>query len=94
LTGEYRGIDDVLGLLAKQFELSDGTVRAELVNVYATDHRTIAVERIIAERNGVTLDTLVPLVFNGGDGKAGEVWSHVFDDPARLAAFWGPPAGG
>lgn len=94
LSGEYRGVDEVLGLLARQFELSDGTVRAELLDVYATDHRTIAVERITAERNGDTLDTLVPLVFDGADGRASEVWSHVFDDPARLAAFWGPSAGG
>ena len=91
LTGEYRGVDAVVGLLAKQFDLSDGTVRADLLDVYATDDRTIAIERITATRNGKTLDTIVPLVFDGADGRAGEVWSHVFAEPAAYAEFWGPP---
>jgi ketosteroid isomerase-like protein len=90
LTGEYHGIDAVIGLLTKQFELSDGTVHAELLDVYATDTRTIAIERVTATRNGATLDTVVPLVFDGTDGRAHEVWSQVFADPATYAAFWGP----
>jgi ketosteroid isomerase-like protein len=88
LSGTYRGIDEVLGLFIKEFELTGGDVKAELVEVYATDTRTIAIERMVAHRNGKTLDQTFPIVFDGQDGKAREVWVYAFGDDERSADFW------
>lgn len=68
-------------------KLTDGDYRAELVDVYASDHRTIALERSIATRNGKTLDEVHPVIFEGDVGQTREVWSYHFDDDAN-AALW------
>ncbi len=88
MSGEYHGIDEVLGLFMKEFDLAGGDVKAELVDVYATDTRTIAIEHFVARRNGKTLDQTFPIVFNGKDGVAHEAWALAFGDEDEMSAFW------
>lgn len=88
LSGEYHGIDEVLGLFTKQFELTGGDVKVALVEVYATDTRTIAIEHIVAHRDGKTLDRTHPIVFNGTNGVAREVFTYPYGDDDFNADFW------
>ena len=88
LSGEYQGVDEVLGLFMKEFELTDGNVTASLVDVYATDTRTIAVEHFVARRNGKTLEQTFPIVFNGTNGVAQEAWALSYGDDDETAEFW------
>jgi uncharacterized protein len=88
ISGDYRGIDAVLAMMTKEFELSGGDITVELVDVYSTDTRTVAVEHLVAHRNGKTLDKTFPIVFNGQGGKAREVWAYPFGDDDALADFW------
>jgi len=82
-----RGLDEVLGLFGEMFDLSGGTYRVELVDVYASDDRTVAVEHSTGSRNGKSLDESHPVVFEGDVGKTREAWTYHFDDQA-CADFW------
>src|SRR5664279_3770261 len=74
------GASTPFGMMTKEFELSAGDITVELVDVYSTDTRTVAVEHLVAHRNGKTFDQTFPIVFNGRGGKAREVWAFHFGD--------------
>ena len=85
--GDYRGAGDVLGWLARTFEVSGGTVRVELNNVLASDDLGVALVTITAQREGRALSDDTVQVFRIRDGKATEVWSYPADLYAN-DAFW------
>ena len=88
LSGDYNGIDEILGYYGKLFELSDGTFRAELETVRVEgDSTAIAKHRNKGERGGKTLDQGETLTFTISDGKITRVVEH-HDDPAAYDAFW------
>jgi uncharacterized protein len=89
VSGTYEGVGAVLGLFARLFELSGGTLSLELHDVVAGDQHTVALFAIRAEREGRKLDENEVLIAHiTPDGKAAEVWTvasnaYVFDE------FWG-----
>jgi uncharacterized protein len=89
VAGTYEGVGAVLGLFARLFELSGGTLNLELHDVVANDDHTVALFAIRAERDGQKLDDNDILTAHiTPDGKAAEVWTvsnntYVFDE------FWG-----
>ena len=56
LSADYRGPDEVLAFLARPRELSNGTVRPQILDVMAGDDYAIALVRVHAEREGKKLD--------------------------------------
>ena len=55
LSGDYKGIEAVLGYYAKLSEVTDGTARAHLIDVHGDGHgHVVAYHQITATRNGVT----------------------------------------
>jgi ketosteroid isomerase-like protein len=55
LSGDYKGVEAVLGYYAKLSEITDGTARAHLIDVHGDGHgHVVAYHQIIATRNGVT----------------------------------------
>jgi uncharacterized protein len=89
VAGDYEGVGAVLGLFARLFELSGGTLSLEVHDVLANDDHAVALFAIRAERDGRKLDDNEILTAHiTPDGKAAEVWTvasnaYVFDE------FWG-----
>jgi ketosteroid isomerase-like protein len=52
LSGDHRGVDAILGFLARTMELTGGTFRAELHDVVANDEHAVALYVSRGEREG------------------------------------------
>ena len=87
LGGDYQGVAQVLGWLGRQFELSGGTIRAEVHDVVANDEHAVSLITVRGERAGKQLEDNSVQVFHIRDGKVSEVWSHPADLYA-VDAFW------
>jgi uncharacterized protein len=87
LAGDYEGIEQVIQLFIRVFELSGGTFRIELHDVVANDEHAAALLTIHAERAGRQLNDNMVQTFHIRDGKAVEIWSHQTDLYA-VDEFW------
>lgn len=88
LSGDYKGVDDILAYYGQLFELSGGTFSAELKSLTVEgDDTVVAVHRDKGERNGKTLDQDETLTFTLADGKFIELSEH-HSDPATYDDFW------
>jgi ketosteroid isomerase-like protein len=88
LSADYHGPDEVLGFLARPRELSNGTVRPQLLGLMATDTHAIALVRVHAERLGKKLDgSLQAWTFRIDGGRIAEFWFLV-EDRYAVDAFW------
>ena len=88
LSGEYKGVDAILGYYGKLFELSDGTFTAELENVKVDgDDTVVATHRDKGQRGGKTLDQDETLTFTISGGKFTRLVEN-HSDQASYDAFW------
>jgi ketosteroid isomerase-like protein/mannose-6-phosphate isomerase-like protein (cupin superfamily) len=63
--GDYKGIEAVLGYYAKLGELTDGTFRADLLDLHGDGHgHVLALHQITATRNGATRLTRGSILFS------------------------------
>ncbi|MEP7179274.1 MAG: nuclear transport factor 2 family protein [Pseudonocardiales bacterium] len=89
VAGDHRGIDAVLGYYGKLGELTDGSFRADLVDVHGDGVSHVnAVHQIRATRNGVTRVSRGSILFTFQDGKATdmlELHGDLAGDDAFLA---------
>ena len=84
LSGEYKGVDEVLGYYGKLFELSDGTFTAELKSTKVEgDDKVVATHRAKGQRAGKTLDQDETLTFTISGGK----FAQLVEDPSDQAAY-------
>ncbi len=88
IAGDYKGRDAVLGLYGKLFELTDGTMSAELKTVNVDGDKVAAVHTNIAERGGKKLNSDTTLNFTIDGGKIARI-DEVPADQAAEDAFWG-----
>ena len=88
LSGEYRGVDDILGYYGKLFELSDGTFAAELQNVRSEgDDTVVATHRDKGQRGDKSLDQDEELTFTISNGKFTRLVEN-HSDQAAYDSFW------
>jgi ketosteroid isomerase-like protein len=88
LSGEYEGVDAILGYYGKLFELSDGTFTAELQSTKVEgDDTVVATHRDKARRGEKTLDQDETLTFTISDGKVTRLVEH-HSVQASYDAFW------
>ena len=88
LSGEYKGVDDILAYYGKLFELSGGTFAAELKSARAEgDDTVVATHRDTAQRGDKTLDQDETLTFTISGGKFTRLEEN-HADPAAYDAFW------
>ena len=73
--GDYDGVDAVLGLFQKLFQLTDGTFKVAVHDVLASDQHVVVLGTISAQRGGKSLS----------NGNYGHVL-HMQDD--RIAESW------
>ena len=88
LSGEYKGVDAILGYYGKLFELSGGTFSAELKDVRVEgDDTVVATHHDSGQREGKTLDQDENLTFTLADGKFTRLVEE-HSDPAAYDDFW------
>ena len=87
LSGDYKGIGEVLGFFQKGVEMTGGTLRVELHDVLANDDHGVALVLVTAEREGKRLADNAVQVFHVSGDKATEAWTHA-GDQAAVDAFW------
>ncbi|MEX0666435.1 MAG: nuclear transport factor 2 family protein [Acidimicrobiia bacterium] len=88
LTGDYKGIDEVLGLYGKLFEITGGNMSVDLKSVTVDGDKVAAVHTNKAERDGKTLNSDTTLNFTIDGGKIARI-DEVPSDQAAEDAFWG-----
>ena len=88
LSGEHRGVDNVLGLYGKLFELSGGTFAVTLKSVKTEGDKVVAVHNARGEREGKTLDTDETIEFTFSGDKVSRLDLTSADQGAE-DAFWG-----
>jgi ketosteroid isomerase-like protein len=88
LSADYRGPDEVLAFLARPRALSNGTVRPQVLDIFAGDEYAVALVRVYAEREGKKLEgSLQAWTFRIADGRIAEFWFLV-EDRYAVDAFW------
>ncbi|HXW43455.1 MAG TPA: nuclear transport factor 2 family protein [Streptosporangiaceae bacterium] len=87
LSGDYDGVDRVMGLFGRIFELTAGTFGFELHAVAANDDHAFAHLTESAERNGRRLNDRTVVAAHLVGGKATEAWFYHTDQYA-VDEFW------
>jgi uncharacterized protein len=88
ISGDHRGVDAVVdGFLRDVVARSEDTLRAEPLDVLASDRHVVVLQRSTGQRAGTALDITVCQVFRVEGGKIVEVTPH-YSDLYALDAFW------
>ena len=89
ISGQHKGVDDVLGYYAKLFELTGGTLKAELESVKDDGpDKVLAVHHLTAQRDGKSYDEVEKLHFTLSGGKITRL-DEEHPDLAKFDAFFG-----
>jgi ketosteroid isomerase-like protein len=87
-SGEYNGVDKVLGLYGKLAELSGGTITVDLTSVTSRGDKVVTEHHTKAERGGKTLDVNETIEFTFAGDKISRLDLGTTDQAAE-DAFWG-----
>jgi uncharacterized protein len=88
LSGEHKGQAAVFEMYGQLAQLSDGTIRVEVLDVQAQgDDRVTARHRTTAERGGQQLDVTQTIQFTVADGKVTRL-DQTTDDLEAENRFW------
>ena len=87
VSGDKKGIEATLAYFTQLFELSDGTVKAEPLDVAVGADHVIVTQVTTGERNGKSLRLDAVLVFSFRDGKISGC-SEFENDQYRLDEFF------
>lgn len=86
-SGDHKGLDEILTMYGEIAKLTDGDFRAELEEVYANDHRAVAIYRAQGSRGSRRLDQRFSMCFEIMDGKAIDMDDIALDGMVD-DAFW------
>ena len=87
-SGEHNGVDNVMALYGKLFELSDGTFSVDLKSVKTQGDKVVSVHRATGKREGKTLDADETIDFTFSGDKISRL-DLTYADQAAEDAFWG-----
>ena len=88
LAGSHAGIDSALAFAGRMFELCQGDVRMDILDIGASDDHAFALVRTSYGRNGKTLkDMPFVNISRITDGKIAEFWTYPADQYA-VDEFW------
>jgi len=79
LSGDHKGIDEVLANFGKSMEVTGGTFRVQLHDVLANDEHAVALATVSGERDGKRIEDNYAHVVHMRDGKVTESWIHQWD---------------
>jgi uncharacterized protein len=86
MSGEYRGLRNVIAFLQRTGTETGGTYKSHLHTVFADDEWAVALYRATGTRNGVDLDVEQALVIRIADGRWQDVTAAPLD--AAFERFW------
>ena len=87
LTGEFRGKDAVMEMLARFGQTMEGTYEADIHDVLASDEHTVVIGTYTATRHGRTHSArFIDIIHPAPDGRAKEFWRY-FDDVSAEDEF-------
>jgi uncharacterized protein len=88
VSGEHKGVDGVLGYYGKLFELTGGTLKAELKSVTAEgSDKVVAVHHLTAQRGDKSYDKEEKLTFTFSGDKVNRL-DEEHPDIAEFEAFF------
>jgi len=87
VSGEYTGVDNVIGLYGQLFELSGGTFSADLKSVKTQGDKVVSVHRAKGEREGKALDADESIEFTFAGDKISRL-DVTFSDQSAVDDFW------
>ena len=87
-TGDYKGVDNVLGLFLQNAQETNGTFKVELHDVLVNDTHAVALATVSGEKDGRALSDRYTHVVHVADGKVSESWIFQ-ENQADVDAFWG-----
>ncbi|GAA2144258.1 nuclear transport factor 2 family protein [Kitasatospora kazusensis] len=88
MSGDFKGVDAVLGYYGRLAAETNGTFRAELQKLLVDGRgHVMSIHRITAERAGRTLDQVGGIVFRILGEKITDL-DECLEDPAATDAFW------
>jgi uncharacterized protein len=87
MSGDFTGMDEVLGLFARLFQETNGTFRTDIHDVLANDTHGVVLAHVTGQRGDKSLDQDYVHVAHFRDGKLTEAWIHNTDEPAA-DDFW------
>jgi ketosteroid isomerase-like protein len=79
LSGDYRGVEDVLGFFGRTVQHTEGSFRVSVEEVLVNDDGAAVVQRSSGRRNGKSFDDRGVQLFRIRDGKTVEVWQYAGD---------------
>jgi uncharacterized protein (TIGR02246 family) len=86
-SGEHKGQEAVFAMYGQLFELTDGTLQVELVDVQEQGDKVVARHRSTGSRGTKTLDVGQTIEFTIEDGKIARL-DESSDDQAAEDDFW------
>lgn len=87
LSGDYEGLEAVLGLFGRVGAETEGSIANEVHAILADDEHAVALIKSTASRGGKSLDSAGAFVFHVSGGRVTEVWNMVMDQ-AAADDFW------
>ena len=87
LSGDYKGISEVLGYFGQLGELTGGSFQVTLEDALADDERTVGLHHATGTRGSKTLDAHEALVFRFRGDKVSEAQGYSGDQYAT-DQFW------
>jgi uncharacterized protein (TIGR02246 family) len=87
ISGDFKGRDEILAMLARAGELTDGTFEVEVHDVVANDRHAVALHHATGHRAGRRLDISEILVCHVDGGKISEIW-HAASNLYAFDHFW------
>jgi ketosteroid isomerase-like protein len=88
LAGSHRGVESALKFAGKMFELCQGNIQMEILDIGASDDYAFALVRTSYARGGKSLkDMPFVNISRIEDGKIAEFWTYP-DDQYAVDEFW------
>ncbi len=87
LAGTYTGPQEIVGFLARAFELSGGTLSLEVLDILGSEAGAAHVQRVTAHSSGRTLDCVEVLVHEIHEGLITRTYHRP--DAHAIDAFFG-----
>jgi len=87
LSGDHQGLDESIAFANKIFELTEGNLRMETLEIGASDNYAFATLATHYERKGRVLDMPFINVARIKDGKIAEFWTYP-EDVYATDDFW------
>lgn len=87
VAGDYKGREGLMEFLGKGFEITGGTLKAELKRVLADDEFAVSFEQFSASRDGRTLDVEDYTIWRFQSGQVVEM-TLLTTNPYAHDEFW------